>query len=396
MGDTQHDLTQPRVDARLRDLLEAVCAADASDLHLRSGAVPRMRRGGALEAVGDQVYDAAALSAALRDCMSDAVRDGFERDLEADFALAVPGVARFRVNVFRARGADGAVLRRISDHPVPLEELGLPDVVRHLALRPRGLVLVTGPTGSGKSTTLAAMVDALNRARPVHILTLEDPIEVLHEDRAATVTQRELGSDTRDWSGALRAAMRQDPDTILIGELRDAETVRAALSAAETGHAVLASMHTTDAKETVLRLVEFFPPHEQGRVRAALGASLEGVVCQRLVPRADGTGRVCVLEIGVRDARFAEAVADPERTHSIPEVLAEGGYSGMQSFDQHLLRLVLDGTIDVRTGTMAATNPHDFGVMLRRSGHTAPPAATRPDAGPEPVPGRRRALEPQQ
>lgn len=395
MGDTWHDGDQPRVDPRLRALLEAVVTAGASDLHLRAGAVPRMRRGGLLEAIGDEAYDAAALSLALRGCMTGAVRAGFERDLEADFALAVPGVARFRVNVFRARGADGAVLRLISDHPVPLEELGLPDVVRHLALRPRGLVLVTGPTGSGKSTTLAAMVDALNAARPVHILTLEDPIEVLHADRAATVTQRELGSDTRDWAGALRAAMRQDPDTILIGELRDAETVRAALSAAETGHAVLASMHTTDAKETVLRLVEFFPPHEQGRVRAALGASLEGVVCQRLVPRADGSGRVCVLEIGVRDARFAEAVADPERTHSIPDVLADGGYSGMQSFDQHLLRLVLDGTIDVRTGTMAATNPHDFGVMLRRSGHAGQRPATTP-AEPEPAPGRRRALEPQQ
>jgi twitching motility protein PilT len=164
--------------------------------------------------------------------------------------------------------------------------------------------------------------------------------------------------------------MRQDPDVILIGELRDAETVRAALSAAETGHAVLSSMHTTDARETVLRLVEFFPSHEQPRVRAALGASLEGVVCQRLVPRADGAGRVCVVEVGVRDARFAEAVADPDRTHDLPEVLAEGSWSGMQTFDQHLLALVQAGTVDVRTATMAASNPHDFGVMLRRTGWT--------------------------
>ena len=173
--------------------------------------------------------------------------------------------------------------------------------------------------------------------------------------------------------------MRQDPDVILIGELRDAETVRAALSAAETGHAVLSSMHTTDARETVLRLVEFFPSHEQPRVRAALGASLEGVVCQRLVPRADGAGRVCVVEVGVRDARFAEAVADPDKTHDLPEVLAEGSWSGMQTFDQHLLALVQDGTVDVRTATMAASNPHDFGVMLRRTGWT--PAGAVADDG---------------
>lgn len=364
----------PGLHPDLTELLRLVVELGASDLHLRAGAVPKVRRTGSLEPLPVPVLDDEHLVRVLRGSMSEEVRAGFERDLEADFALTAPGIGRFRVNAFRARGSDGAVLRLIGDKPLPLEQLGMPEAVARLALRPRGLVLVTGPTGSGKSTTLSAMVDRVNASRAVHVLTLEDPIEVVHHDQLATITQRELGSDTRDWSSALRAAMRQDPDVILIGELRDAETVRAALSAAETGHAVLSSMHTTDARETVLRLVDFFPTHEQPRVRAALGACLEGIVCQRLVPRLDGDGRVCVVEVAVRDARFAEAVADPDKVHEIPEVLAEGSYSGMQTFDQHLLRLVTEGVVDVRTATMAASNPHDFGVMLRRTGWTPPVA----------------------
>jgi twitching motility protein PilT len=279
-------------------------------------------------------------------------------------------VGRFRVNAFRTRGADACVMRRVRDTAISLEDMGMPKSVGELALRTRGLVLVTGPTGSGKSTTLAGMVDLINRQRAVHILTLEDPIEVLHQDRVATVTQRELGTDTLDWSGALRAAMRQDPDVILIGELRDTETVHAAITAAETGHLVLASMHTNDTRETVHRLIEFFTADEQQRVRAVLSGSLEGIVCQRLVPRGDGLGRVCVMEIAVSDARFAEAVADPTKTHSVPDILAQGGYSGMQTFDQHLLQLVLDDTIAADTAASAASNPHDLSVMLRRAGWT--------------------------
>ncbi|MDP3894879.1 type IV pilus twitching motility protein PilT [Nocardioides sp.] len=352
----------------LVDLLAAVHRLDGSDLHLRSEAVPKIRVTGELRPVPGEAWSSERVSRTVRGTMSTAVLAEFEETWEADFALTAVGIGRFRVNAFRSRGQDGAVFRRVGDGAVPLAELGMPDAVRWLSLRPRGLVLVTGPTGSGKSTTLAAMVDAVNAERAVHILTLEDPIEVVHRDRVATVTQRELGSDTRDWPAALRAAMRQDPDVILIGELRDADTVRAALSAAETGHAVFSSMHTTDARETIHRLIDFFPAHEQGRVRAALGASLEGVVCQRLVPRLDGRGRVCVLEVAVRDARFSEAVSDPGKTHLIPEVIASGAYSGMQTFDQHLLRLLTEGTIDVETATRAASNPHDFSVALRRSG----------------------------
>jgi twitching motility protein PilT len=299
--------------------------------------------------------------------MEPGVEAAYDADLEADYALTVAGVGRFRVNAFRTRGADAAVLRLVGAEPQKLGDLGMPAVLHTLAMRPRGLVLVTGPTGSGKTTTLAAMIDAINDERAAHVLTLEDPIEVVHTSRRATITQRELGSDSHSWTAALRSAMRQDPDVILIGEMRDADTVHAALSAAETGHLVLSTLHTTDALETVQRIVDFFPPHEQPRVRAALAACLQGVVCQRLVPRRRG-GRACVLEIAVGDARLAEAIADPERTAEIPDILSQGEYTGMQSFDQHLLRLVLDGTLDPTVARGAASRPHDFTVMLRRAG----------------------------
>jgi twitching motility protein PilT len=353
--------------ADLCALLEVVVERGASDLHLRADEQPRMRVSGALEGLGP-VISGDEVSAMVAAAMSDEVRQAYAAAREADFAIALPGVGRFRVNAFRAQGRDACVLRRISDEPLSLAALDMPPVVRRLAMQPRGLVLVTGPTGSGKTTTLSAMIDAINDERAVHVLTLEDPIEVVHRSRTATVTQRELGSDSHSWAGALRAAMRQDPDVILIGEMRDAETVHAALSAAETGHLVLSTLHTTDALETIQRILAFFPPHEQPRVRAALSSSLQGIVCQRLVPRLRGLGRVCVLEVAVADARLADAIADPERTGEIPDILADGAYSGMQSFDQHLVRLVLDGLLDVRTARGAASNAHDLVVALRRAG----------------------------
>lgn len=356
----------------LRLLLTQAIEQDASDLHLRPGSVPKVRVSGELVDLQCPALSVEEVSAVVAASMSEDIRKVFLDRLEADYAIVDPEAGRFRVNAFRTRGADAAVLRRVRDSALTLEQLAMPDAVHHLALRSRGLVLVTGPTGSGKSTTLAAMIDLINTERAVHVLTLEDPIEFLHEDRRASITQRELGSDTRDWAGALRAAMRQDPDVILIGELRDTETVHAALTAAETGHLVLASMHTNDARETVHRLIEFFPAEEQQRVRAVLAGSLEGVVCQRLVGRTDGSGRVCVLEIAVRDARFAEAVAEPSKTHDLPDIIAAGGYSGMQTFDQHLLRLVVDREIDMAAAAGAASNPHDLSVMLRRAGWTPP------------------------
>ncbi|TIC78944.1 PilT/PilU family type 4a pilus ATPase [Nocardioides sp. GY 10127] len=350
----------------LRSLLAETVRRDGSDLHLRAGEPPRVRVRGDLVPLGRAVPPD-LLSAVVRAMMEPDVLAAYDRDLEADLALTMSGVGRFRVNAFRSRGHDAAVLRRVADAPQRLDSLGMPPVIRDLALRRRGLVLVTGPTGSGKTTTLAAMIDAINDERPVHVLTLEDPIEIVHTSRTATVTQRELGSDSRSWGAALRAAMRQDPDVILVGEMRDAETVHAALSAAETGHLVLSTLHTTDALETVQRVIDFFPPHEQPRVRSALAASLQGIICQRLVATPDG-GRLPVLEIAVADVRLAEVVADPDRTLELPDVVAEGGYSGMQTFDQHLVRLVLEGVLDEATARGAASTPHDFSVALRRTG----------------------------
>ncbi|WP_340537194.1 type IV pilus twitching motility protein PilT [Nocardioides sp. GXZ039] len=361
------DTSDPLARELLDSLYELTVRREASDLHLRPGAIAKIRVDGALEDATTAPLEPGLVSQMVAATMSPATRMEFLERLEADYAVVVEGLGRFRANAFRTRGADGVIMRRVRDEPTPLTGLDLPPAVFDLARKQRGLVLVTGPTGSGKSTTLAGMIDLINHERQVHILTIEDPIEVMHTDRVATVTQRELGSDTRNWPNALRAAMRQDPDVILIGELRDRDTVHAAMTAAETGHLVMGSMHTNDARETVHRLIEFFPAEEQQRVRAVLSGALEGVVCQRLIRRADG-GRVVVSEVAVRDARFAEAVADPEKTHLVPDIIASGEYSGMQTFDQHLFTLVTTGVIDEETARNTASKPHDLAVMLRRAG----------------------------
>jgi twitching motility protein PilT len=356
------------MDLQIAPFLSAVVANQASDLHLKAGNVPKIRISGALLPLEVEPLTAERVWELVRETMTPEIEQQFVATNEADYALAVDGAGRFRVNAFRARGTVGCVLRLVGAEPLTLNDLGMPDVLRRLALEPRGLVLVTGPTGSGKTTTLAAMVDAVNDARAVHVLTIEDPIEVLHQDKVASVNQRELGTDTAGWAPALRAAMRQDPDVILIGEMRDADTVKAALAAAETGHFVMSTLHTTDAAETINRIIDFFPPHEQKQVRLSLAASLKGIVCQRLLPKADGAGRACALEIAVNTPRLQEAVADPDRTEQIPEIVAAGAYSGMQTFDQHLLRLVLDGTVSISDAALASSNSHDFSVMLKRAG----------------------------
>jgi twitching motility protein PilT len=281
---------------------------------------------------------------------------------EADFAHSIPGVGRFRVNAFRARGSAGLVFRRVSVGAIGLEDLGLPQVVNALAMEPRGLVLVTGPTGSGKTTTLAGMID--------HV-TIEDPIEVLHYDKLSMINQREVKLDTAGFHTALRAAMRQDPDVILVGEMRDSETVKAALAAAETGHFVMSTLHTTDAAETVNRIIDFFPPHEQKQIRMTLSESLRGILCQRLVPRSDGYGRCVTMEVLVNTGRIADAIADPEKTGTITQLIGEGSYYGMQTFDQHLVSLIRDGVITLEAAMLASSSPHDLTVELRRLGLVA-------------------------
>ncbi len=355
----------------LEPYLRAVVDNRASDLHLKPGSPPRVRLSGTLMPLRDELLDASEVSDLVLATIPLDLVDVFATANEVDFALNVPGIGRFRVNVFRTRGEVAAVLRHISDRPLSLDELAMPEVITKLALEPRGLVLVTGPTGSGKTTTLAGMVDAINTNRAVHVLTIEDPIEVVHTDKLAAISQREIGYDTKNFATALRAAMRQDPDVVLIGEMRDGETVRAALAAAETGHLVLATLHTTDARESINRIVDFFADYEQRQVRLSLAAALKGIVCQRLVPRADGAGRTAVMEVLVADARISEAIADPEKTENITDLVSSGSYSGMHSFDQDLCRLVLEGTVGLEDAKLVASRPHDLSVMLRRAGMTA-------------------------
>ncbi|MEJ5915188.1 type IV pilus twitching motility protein PilT [Pseudokineococcus sp. 1T1Z-3] len=358
-------------DLSISPFLRALTDLAGSDLHLKVGSPPRVRIDGRLRRLQFRALTFADLESLLQQLLRDDALERFEQTLEADFAHSVPGLGRFRVNAFRARGSVGLVVRRVAVGATPLEELGVPDVVGGLALEPRGLVLVTGPTGSGKTTTLAGMVDHINSNREVHLLTIEDPIEVLHQDKLAMINQRELGLDTADFASAMRAAMRQDPDVMLIGEIRDPETVRAALAAAETGHLVLSTLHTTDAAETVARIIDFFPHHEQQQVRLSLAGSLRGIVCQRLVPRADEGGRAVVVEVCVGTGRVADAIADPAKTGSITDLVSEGGYYGMQTFDQHLVELYKDGTITLEDALAVSTRPHDLTVEMRRLGLVA-------------------------
>jgi twitching motility protein PilT len=351
--------------------LRALVESGGSDLHIKVGSPPRVRIDGRLRRLQTRDLTAQDTEIMVREVLRSDLAEEFDRTNEADFAYSLPDVGRFRVNAFRARGSAGLVFRKVSVGAVPLTELGLPPVLAQLALEPRGLVLVTGPTGSGKTTTLAGMVDHVNEHREVHIMTIEDPIEVLHRDKRGMVNQREVRVDTEDFATAMRAAMRQDPDVILVGEMRDAETVKAALAAAETGHFVMSTLHTTDATETIARIIDFFPPYEQKQIRLGLAGSLRGIVCQRLVPRADDHGRVVAMEICVNTGRVAEAIADPDKTGTIRELVADGAFYGMQTFDQHLVQLYRENAVTLDAALAASTAPHDLRVELRRQGLVA-------------------------
>ncbi|MBI9116048.1 type IV pilus twitching motility protein PilT [Sanguibacter suaedae] len=349
-------------------LLHALASTGASDLHCKVGSAPRVRVDGRLRRLQTPVLGPDDTMLMLSEVLPDSFLDDFERTHEADFAFQLDGVGRFRVNAYQARGHVGLVFRRVTEGTVSIAELGLPEIVGELSLEPRGLVLVTGPTGSGKTTTLASMVDLINTLREVNIISIEDPIEVLHSDKKAIISQREVRHDTADFSVALRAAMRQDPDVILVGEMRDAETVRAALQAAETGHLVMSTLHTIDAQETINRVVDFFPPHEQTQVRAAFSQALRGIVSQRLVRRADGGGRRVVCEVLVNTGRTAEAIANPADNPPLVDLIKDGEYYKMQTFDQHLFDLVRDDVISYEEACGAATNPQDLTVELRAAG----------------------------
>ena len=343
-------------------------SSGGSDLHLKAGGPAFVRVDGELTPVHDlprlAPADTARFAAAIMDERATA---DFADGREVDFAYSIPGEGRCRVAVFRQRGSVGIVMRRVQAGAPALADLGMPSAVRRLAEEHRGLVLVTGPTGSGKSTTTAAMIGHVNATRRCHIVTIEDPIEILHRDDRAIVDQREVGVDTPDFPAALRSVARQDPDVIFIGEMRDTETVAAALQAAETGHLVISTLHTTDATETVNRVVDLFPPHQQSQARLSLANSLRGVVSQRLAASTSG-GRVAVVEVLVATTRMRDFLLDPDLTEQVVDGIAEGSYYGMQTFDQHLLALYAEGRITLRTALEVATSPHDLRVAIRAEG----------------------------
>ncbi|HEV3475348.1 MAG TPA: PilT/PilU family type 4a pilus ATPase [Actinomycetota bacterium] len=358
----------------IESLLRLLAERQGSDLHLKVGSPPLIRVDGILTRLEeDEPLRPDETEYLARQLIPEERWQQFLQKYEIDLAHGIKGVGRFRVHAFRQRGSVSVVLRLTRVGSPSFEELGLPPVCRSLADQPRGLILVTGPTGSGKTTTLAAMIDHINHTRPGHIVTVEDPIEVVHPDRLAAVNQREVGLDTPDFITALRAAMREDPDVILIGEMRDQETVQAALQAAETGHLVLATLHTIDATETINRIVDFFPPYQQQQVRVTLAGSLRGILCQRLVQRKTG-GRMPAIEVLINNGRIAERILESVRTSEIEQIVAEGGFYGMQTFDQALLVLVQEGEVDVQEALEHSTNRHDFQLSLEQNGIAVPAA----------------------
>ncbi len=356
------------------DSLRYVVENDGSDLHLKVGSPPMARISGALAPIPDrEPLQSTDTEAALATLLANnaRAREEFDSDGEADLSYSIPGVSRFRVNAFRQRGSVSIVCRVIPYQIRTIDDLGLPPVIRQLAEERRGIILLTGTTGSGKSTTLAAMIDHINTSRAEHVITLEDPIEYLHSDKRSIINQREIGSDTISFGRAMRRVLRQDPDVILVGEMRDEETVRTALSAAETGHLVLSTLHTLDATETINRIIDFFPPHLQQQARVMLASTLKGAVSQRLVPTVDGKGRVAASEIMVVTGRVQDLILSPTETGKISQVIAEGEYYGMQTFDQSLLAHVEAGHVTESVAMDYASSPHDFKLMLASAGRRA-------------------------
>jgi twitching motility protein PilT len=355
------------------DLLRIAMERKSSDLHLKVGNYPHVRVDGELVPLTDQPRISAEemLNMAFS-MMSNRQKQKFKEAAELDMAYGVAGLGRFRVNVFQQRGNVGLVLRVIPTKIRALEELYLPKVIEHICDEQRGMVLVTGVTGSGKSTTLAAMLDRINSGRPEHIITIEDPIEFLHRDKKGFVNQREVEVDTPSFASALRASLRQDPDVILVGEMRDLETISTALHAAETGHLVFSTLHTLDAVETINRIISVFPPPEQKQIRMQLAATLKAVISQRLVRRADGAGRVPAVEVLISTAFVRECIMTPEKTRLIREAIAVGtSQYGMQTFDQSLYDLYQQGLITYETALENASNPDDFKLKIQGIASTA-------------------------
>ena len=356
----------------LDELLVHVLGVGGSDLHLTAGAPPTVRLRGEMQAIdGFGKLTPEQLRQTLYGIMTERQRKEFEEELELDFAYSVPGQARFRVNIFQQRDSVGAVMRMIPWEIKPLDDLGMPAVIESFAHLKRGLVLVTGPTGSGKSTTLAAIIDKVNRTRRGHIMTIEDPIEFLHRHNECLVNQREVGHDTHGFRTALKHVLRQDPDVILVGELRDLDTISVALSAAETGHLVFATLHTQSAQDTITRIVDVFPADQQQQVRTQLAATLQGVVCQALVKTTDGKGRVAAVEIMVCNSGIRAMIRD-DKLQQIQGSLQAGAKDGMQTLNAHLAALVKTGKITYEAGVESCSNRTDFDTLVGSSSQSMP------------------------
>jgi len=338
---------------------------NGSDLLLKVGRPPTVRVNGDLGALDVPALRPEDLKALAEQIMTPRQVKEFAEKKEADFAIGVPGVGRFRTNIYQQRGTLAFAFRAIPYEVKTIRELHLPPVLEEIAVRPRGLVLVTGITGSGKSTALAAMINHVNQHRRVNVITIEDPIEFLHRDQLANISQREVGSDTLTFGAALRHVLRQDPDVILIGEIRDADTLDTALKAADTGHLVFSTLHTTDATQTINRVISFYPPHQHQEIRSLLSTALQAVVCLRLVPKKDGSGRVPAAEVLINTAAVADNIRDIEKALNIPDLIAEGTISyGMQSFDQSLMKWYREGVISYESALFYSSNPSEFALRV--------------------------------
>ncbi len=351
----------------LNDVLKIAIKGNASDIHLKAGLPPLFRVDGILVPLRNGERNTPeALNQIVNQIMTPGQRAHFEKHHEVDLAYSIAGLGRFRVNTFMQRGMVGIVFRVIPFGVKNIEQLDLPKIVERVATETRGLVLVTGTTGSGKSTTLAAMIDSINSTRTCNIITIEDPIEFLIRDKRSIVNQREIGVDTNSFASALRSALRQDPDVILVGEMRDFETIETALTAAETGHLVLSTLHTIDATETITRIVSVFPPHQQAQIRLQLASIIKGIISQRLVPRADAKGRVPAVEVMVSTARIRECIADKDMSKEITDAIAKGFTTyGMQTFDQSLMQHVKNGLVEYEAALAHVSNPDDFALRFK-------------------------------
>jgi twitching motility protein PilT len=379
----------------LSELLRKLSELSGSDLHITTGSAPQVRVDGHLRPLeGYRVLTSADTKQLAYSVLTDAQKHRFEEDLELDFSFGVKGLSRFRANLFNQRGAVGAVFRAIPYEIKAFEQLGLPVVVKQLCEKPRGLILVTGPTGSGKSTTLAAMIDKINRERREHILTIEDPIEFLHNHKSCVVNQREVNADTHGFANALRTALRQDPDVVLVGEMRDLETIESALRIAETGHLTLATLHTNSAASTINRIIDVFPSNQQAQIRAQLSLVLEGILCQALLPRAEGTGRAMALEIMVPNAAIRNLIRE-DKVHQIYSMMQTGQDKyGMQTFNQALASLYHKRIITMDTALQRSSNVDelreliDHGTGINNAGNVAPGSHPSPYAQARPVGSR--------